>query len=82
MNKITLELNPAQVEGLVEKLSIEDKIRIIKRLEQETWAKRMDEVVSRIRTRFKQKPISDKEITRICEETRQRLYNERAKSRN
>lgn len=81
-NKVTLELNPKEVEKLVEKLSIEDKIRLVRRLENETWAKRLDEVVSRIRKRFKRNPISDREIRRICEETRQRLYNERTKSRN
>ena len=81
-NKITLELNPNQVEELVDRLSIEDKIRLVRRLESETWAKRLDEVVSRIRKRFRQNPISDKEITKICEEARQRSYNERVKGRN
>lgn len=80
-NKVTLELNPNEVEKLVEKLSIKDKLRLVRKLEKETWAKRLDEVVSRIRKRFRQAPISDKEIRRICEETRQRLYNERIKSR-
>ena len=81
-NKILLELNPNQIEALIERLSIDDKIRLVKKLEQETWAKRLDEVVTRIRKRFKQNPLSDKEITRICEETRQKLYNERTKGRN
>ena len=81
-NKVTLELDPTQVEELVEKLSIQDKIQLIRKLENETWAQRLDEVVGRIRKRFKQNPISDKEITRICEETRQRIYNEKVKRRN
>lgn len=81
-NKITLELSPNQIESLVDKLSIEEKIRLVRKLEQETWARRLDAVVSRIRNRFKRNPISDKEITLICEEVRQRLYNERTKSRN
>ena len=81
-NKIALELNPSDVEGLVEKLSIQDKIRLVRKLENETWAQRLDEVVSRIKRRFKQAPVSNKEIRKICEETRQRLYNERIKSRN
>ncbi len=81
-NKIVLELNPYQVEQLIEKLPMEDKIRIVRKLEDETWAKRLDEVTSRIRKRFKEKPISDKEIRQICEETRRQLYNERAKGRN
>ena len=81
-NKVTLELNPNEVEELVEKLSIQDKIRLVRKLENETWAKRLDEIVYRIRKRFKESPISDKEIRRICEEARQRLFNERAKGRN
>lgn len=81
-NKITLELNPNQVKELVEKLPIEDKIHLVRKLENETWARRLDEVVLRIRKRFRQNPISDKEIRQICEETRQRLYNERSKGRN
>ena len=79
---LELELNPNQVEKLVERLPLEDKIRLVRKLEGETWARRLDEVVFRIRKRFKSNPISDKEITQICEETRQRLYNERNKSRN
>ena len=81
-NKIVLEVTPSQIETLVDRLSIEDKIRIVRKLERETWARRLDEVVSRIRSRFRQNPISDKEIVRICEDVRQRLYNERTKSRN
>ena len=81
-SKIALELNPAQVEDLIDKLSIEDKIRLVRKLENETWARRLDEVVLRIRKRFKRTSISDKEIREICEETRQRLYNKRTKSRN
>ena len=81
-NKVVLELNPDEVERLVEKLSIEDKIRLVRKLENETWARRLDDVVLKIRRRFRERPISNKEIIQICEETRQRLYNERTKSRN
>ena len=81
-NRTTFELDTSIVERIVEKMPIEAKIRLIRKLEKETWAKRLDEVVSRIRKRFKQNPVSDKEITRICEETRQKLYNARIKSRN
>jgi len=78
-NKITLELKARDVEELVGKLSIQDKIRLIRKLENETWARRLDEVASRIKKRFKQTAVTDKEIRQICEETRQRLYNERRK---
>ncbi len=70
MNKILLELSPTQVESLIEKLPIESKVRLIKKLERETWAKRLDDVVSQIRKRFRENPLPDKEITRVCEESR------------
>lgn len=81
-NKFILELDPVAVEQLVDKLSMDDKIRLVRKLENETWARRLDEVIFRIRKRFKQARMSDKEILRICEETRQKFYNERIKGRN
>lgn len=82
MSTVTLELNVKEAKNLIKQMAVEDKIKLMRELEQETWAKRLDEVVQRIRKGFKQNPISDKEITRICEETRQGLYNERTKGRN
>ncbi|MFC1646604.1 hypothetical protein ACFL2Y_05470 [Candidatus Omnitrophota bacterium] len=78
-SKITVQLD---VREIIDRLSISEKIRLVKDLERETWAKRLDEVVSRVRKRFKQNPISEKEITKICEEARQQTYNARNKSRN
>ena len=79
---ITLELNTSQVEKLVEKLSIEDKIKLVRKLEDQTWARRLDEVVFKIRKRFRQASLSEKEIKQICEEMRQKLYNGKVKGRN
>ncbi|MDP2905325.1 MAG: hypothetical protein Q8O22_03375 [Candidatus Omnitrophota bacterium] len=81
-NKFILELDPVAVEQLVDKLSMDDKIRLVRKLENETWARRLDEVVFSIRKRFKRARMSDKEVLRICEETRQKFYNERIKGRN
>ena len=75
-NKVTLELNPNQVEELVERLSIEDKIRLVRKLENETWAKRLDEVVSKMRRKIKEVGITDKDIDHLCEEVK-RDYNEK-----
>lgn len=82
MSKVLIEVNPEQISKAIDRLSIRDKIRLVRRLENETWAQRLDEVVGRIRKRFKENPISDKEITRICEETRRRLYHERSARRH
>ena len=38
-HKFTLELNPADVEQLVDKLSLDDKIKLVRKLENETWAR-------------------------------------------
>ena len=71
MSKFTLELD---VKELIGRLPIEERIRLVKDLERETWAKRLDAVVKRIRKRFKKHPISSQEITAICDEVRQRNY--------
>lgn len=73
-NNITLEISPSQVESLVERLPIESKIRLVRRLEKETWAKRLDTIVQRMRKHIKEKGITDKEIDRICEEVRKERY--------
>jgi Mg/Co/Ni transporter MgtE len=73
-NHITLELSPSQVESLVERLPLEDKIRLVRRLEKETWAKRLGVVVEKMRKHVKEKGITDKEIDRICEEVRKERY--------
>lgn len=80
--KVMLELKPNQIEEILERLSIQEKLRIIRKLENQTWAKRLDGVVTRIRKRLRQNPISDTEITQICEEARQKIYNGRNKSCN
>ena len=80
--KIALELDTSQVERLVAKMPIEAKIRLMQKLEKETWAIRLDSVVAKIRGKLKGKKLTDKEITLICQETRQKLYNGRSKSHN
>ncbi|MFH1777374.1 MAG: hypothetical protein ABH952_07450 [Candidatus Omnitrophota bacterium] len=80
MAKITLEIDSRQVEALVEKLPTDEKIHLVQRLEEETWPDRIKQIVSNIRRRAKKNPISEEEITRICEDVRQELYEEKVKS--
>jgi len=75
-NKVILELDPTQVEQLVERLSIQDKIRLVQKLANETWANRLDRVIQRMRKRVREMRISDKEIDALCEEVK-REYDER-----
>ena len=74
-NDIALKLKPSQVENLVRKLPIKTKLRLFQRLQKETWASQLDQVVQRMRSRVKQKGVTDKEIDGICEEVRKERYD-------
>ena len=74
MTKTEVEWNAQQLERVVDRLPLPIKIRLVERLERATWAKRLDTVVQVIRSRAKRHPVSDQEITRICEDVRQARY--------
>lgn len=75
MHNLTLEISPSQVEELVERLPIKEKLRLVQRLTRETWAMRLDSVVHRMRSSVRKARISAKDIERICEEVK-REYDE------
>lgn len=75
-NNINLEISPSQVENLVEKLPLENKLHLIRRLEKETFASRIDNVADKMRGRVRSAKVSAKEINRICEEVK-REYDKR-----
>lgn len=76
-NKVEFELDIAQVEKLVEKLPREEKIRLVRKLEQETLGQRMDRLLKKIDERRKRYPISAKEIRQEIEAVRKELYGRR-----
>lgn len=76
MSTVTLQLHIKQAEKLVEQLSLKEKIKLFYRLEQSTWAKRLDEVVSRMRRKVKETRITDEDINRLCEEVKKE-YDEK-----
>lgn len=75
-NNISIEISPSQVENLVERLPLERKLRLVRRLQRETWANRLDEVTQRMRGCIRRARISAKDIDRICEEVK-REYDEK-----
>ena len=77
-NNITFEISPAQVESLAEKLPIENKIRLIRRLEKETSADRLDNLTGKMRRGVRKAGISGKDIDHICEEVK-REYDEKCR---
>ncbi len=64
MSKITLELTlePRQIDELIEKLSMREKLKVVERLEKETLHQRWNEILEDIDKRLKKFPISKKEI--------------------
>lgn len=78
MSKVTLELNDKEIEKLVEKLPMEDKVRIARRLSKETIRARWNKILQNIDERRKKYPITEEEITKEIEAVRREIY---AKSR-
>ncbi len=78
MGQLAKKPKLTQIVVLIRKLSERDKARLLKRLEEETWANQLESQVQRIRTRFKTSPITDSDIDQIVEEVRERRYASRS----
>jgi|GEM_PF-1645834 len=73
-NKITLDLDVKQVEKLVEKLPLEEKLKLVRKLEKETLRKRWGKILKDIDKRLKRFPISKKEIEQEIKAYRREKY--------
>lgn len=82
MTKPELDLGIEVIKYTFERLPVPARIRVVEELERETRKQRWNQVISNIRSRAAKRPISQKMINRICEETRQKLYEKRTKSGN
>ena len=71
MSKIVVDLN---IEKLVDQLNMDAKIRLIRKLENETLNQRMDNLLSKIDSRSRNNPISEEDITREIEAVRREIY--------
>ncbi len=65
-----------RVDALIEKLPMADKVRLVQRLERQTWEARFKDLVKQIRSQAKARPISDLGIRQICEAVRQRRHDQ------
>jgi len=75
MPNITLEV-PINIDTIIKGLTIEDKIKIIRKLQKETRRQRWEPFLNRIAARKKtaRTAFSAKEITRIVKDVRKELY--------
>jgi len=80
MQKVAIEIDVKQIELAIENLDIPNKIRIARRLERETRRERWNNVLSKIDRRYVKSPISEKEISRVCDKVRQERYDKNPKS--
>ena len=64
---------PVDVDSVVKQLPMREKIRLVRYLEQKTWASRLDQLFKRIDQRRGYRTISEKEILRICKDVRRQL---------
>lgn len=71
MSKITLEVD---IKELIAGIPIKQRIELVQELEKETWAKRLDFVVNKIRKSVKKRPVSFRKVSQICEEVRRHNY--------
>lgn len=75
--KVTIELKPKDVERLVGKLSIEDKIALVRKLEKELWGKRLDIIIRNIKSRSSKAKLSRTEISQEVKKARNKFYASR-----
>jgi len=66
---------PIDVDAIVDHLPMREKIRLVQRLERETWASRLDWLFNRTNQRRGRRNISEKEILRICKDVRRKLHD-------
>lgn len=77
MPKVTLELEIKEAKDLIEQMPLEDKVRLVRELEKETWAKRLDKIIKNIDERRKKYKISNKGISQEIEKARHEYYARR-----
>ena len=74
-----LELSPMEIERLVEKLPMKNKIRLAHKLEKDTSKIKMDASVRAMRRSVKEASMTNEEIDQICEDVKKE-YDEKHRS--
>ena len=76
--KFSKEFSVEQIEGLVNQLPMDKKIRLVRKLEKETWAKRLQNIFDKTDVRRKKSRLSSKEIWDEVRQARREFYAGRA----
>ena len=79
MASVAIHIGLRDLERAVDALSPADKLRLVQRLERQTWGTRINRLLTRIDARVKRRPISEGRITALVEQVRQELYAQRGR---
>lgn len=75
MPKIAISFKLDQIKQILQQLSPNQKSKLVKELEKDTWQLRFKQLLNRIDKRVKKNPISEKEITEIVEQVRKQRHD-------
>ena len=85
MQKVSVELSSKEAElladQLLERLDPAAKLRLTEKLERVTRRTRWEPLVLKMRQRFAARPLSAREIRRVCETVRQERFESRQRAR-
>ena len=70
MFKITMDIDTQQIEQIIDRMPMREKVKLVEHLEKKTWPNRFKALLKRIDAKASQHPISEEEITQACEEVR------------
>ena len=71
---VKIEIDIKQIKKAIERLPEKDRIRLVENLTQRTWAQQFRKLLTRIDTRRKTNPISQKELNKVIDESRQEYH--------
>ncbi len=71
---VKIEIDIKQIKKAIQRLPEKDQIRLAEDLTQRTWAKQFKKLLARIDTRRKTNPISQKELNKVIDESRQEYH--------
>ena len=74
MPKIAVEVDVKQIEQVIGRLKVTDRLALIRRLEQRTWGERFRSLEGKIDERRKRYPVSAKELSGLIQQARQQRH--------
>lgn len=72
MDTYNIQLDKSQIISIISQMSDTDKADLLKKLQESTWLKRFEKLLSSLRT----DDLSLEDITKEVEEVRQKRFNE------